>query len=114
LSFSEPEEDGLANDAHERRVLIAEDETIIRLDLRAQLEQLGYAVCAEARNGSEAVELARKLAPDVVILDVKMAGGDGIDAARRIRDERWFPILLLTAYSDRGLVTRATEECVRA
>src|SRR5260221_6564290 len=82
----------------EVRVLIAEDETIIRLDLRAQLEQLGYVVCGEARDGNEAVELAGRLAPDVAILDVKMPAGDGIDAARRILAARSIPIVLLTAY----------------
>jgi two-component system, response regulator PdtaR len=98
----------------EVRVLIAEDETIIRLDLRAQLEQLGYAVCAEARDGDEAVELAGRLIPDVAILDVKMPNGDGIDAARRILAQRSIPIVLLTAYSDPELVGRATEAGVSA
>jgi two-component system, response regulator PdtaR len=91
------------------RVLIAEDETIIRLDLRAQLEQLGYVVCAEARDGDEAVELAATLIPDVAILDVKMPNGDGVHAARRILAQRSIPIVLLTAYSDPELVGRATE-----
>ena len=90
-----------------RRVLIAEDETIIRLDLRSQLEELGYVVCGEARNGDEAVELARALGPDVAILDVKMPGIDGVEAARRILAEASIPILLLTAYSDAALVGRA-------
>jgi DNA-binding NarL/FixJ family response regulator len=90
------------------RVLIAEDETIIRLDLRTQLEQLGYVVCGEARDGDEAVELAARLAPDVAILDVKMPNVDGIEAARRILANRSVAIVLLTAYSDRELVERAT------
>ena len=89
------------------RVLIAEDETIIRLDLCKQLEDAGYVVCGEARNGNEAVELARALLPDVAILDVKMPGLDGIEAAQRIRSERPIPVLLLTAYSDEKLVRRA-------
>ena len=88
-------------------VLIAEDETIIRLDLRGQLEDAGYVVCAEARDGKEAVELARKTQPDIVLLDVKMPELDGIEAARRILHERPVPILLLTAYSDEKLVRRA-------
>jgi two-component system, response regulator PdtaR len=96
------------------RVLIAEDETIIRLDLRAQLEELGYAVCAEARNGNEAVELARELAPEVAILDVKMPDSDGLDASRRILADRSIPILLLTAYSDPELVGRAARAGVFA
>src|SRR5712692_6750841 len=96
------------------RVLIAEDETIIRRDLRAQLEDLGYVVCAEARTGNEAVELARELAPEVAILDVKMPDGDGVEAARRILADRRIPILLLTAYSDPELVGRAARAGVFA
>jgi AmiR/NasT family two-component response regulator len=97
----------VARRKQEIRVLIAEDETIIRLDLRAQLEDLGYVVCAEARTGNEAVELARELEPEVAILDVKMPDGDGVEAARRILADRPIPILLLTAYSDPELVGRA-------
>ena len=66
------------------RILIAEDETIIRLDLRALLETAGFEVCAEAKDGLEAVELARSQAPDLAVLDVKMPRLDGIDAARQI------------------------------
>jgi AmiR/NasT family two-component response regulator len=88
-------------------VLIAEDETIIRLDLRGQLEEAGYKVCAEARTGKEAVVLAKETQPDIAVLDVKMPELDGIEAARRILDERSLPILLLTAYSDNVLVERA-------
>ena len=95
-------------------VLIAEDETIIRLDLRGQLEAAGYLVCAEARDGNEAVELARSTAPDIVLLDVKMPVLDGIEAARRILRERAVPILLLTAYTDAKLVRRAAEAGVFA
>jgi CheY-like chemotaxis protein len=72
----------------ESRVLIAEADTIIRLDVRSQLERADYVVCAEARDGEEAVELARESRPDVAILDVKMPKLDGIDAARRIRTAR--------------------------
>jgi Response regulator with putative antiterminator output domain len=88
-------------------ILVAEDETIIRLDLRTQLEDSGYVVCGEARTGLEAVELARRLKPDLVLLDVKMPGLDGIEAARRILAERSVPILILTAYSNEDLVRRA-------
>ena len=95
-------------------VLIAEDETIIRLDLRGQLEAAGYVVCAEARDGEEAVELARTTAPDIVLLDVKMPVLDGIEAARRILRERAVPILLLTAYTEPKLVRRAAEAGVFA
>ena len=91
------------------RVLIAEDETIIRLDLRDLLERAGHDVCAEAKDGVEAVELARSAAPDLAVLDVKMPRLDGIDAARRILDERPIPIVMLTAYGQDALVARAVE-----
>ena len=91
------------------RVLIAEDETIIRLDLRELLERSGFEVCAEARDGEEAVALARSERPDVAIMDVKMPKLDGIEAARRILDERPIPIVMLTAYGQQELVSRAVE-----
>jgi two-component system, response regulator PdtaR len=91
------------------RVLIAEDETIIRLDLRDLLERSGFEVCAEARDGEEAVDLARSSRPDVAIMDVKMPKLDGIEAARRILDERPIPIVMLTAYGHDELVGRAVE-----
>src|SRR5881398_738153 len=91
------------------RVLIAEDETIIRLDLRALLERAGFEVCAEARDGEEAVALARSEQPDVAVLDVKMPKLDGIEAARRILNERPIPIVMLTAYGQDELVQRAAE-----
>jgi AmiR/NasT family two-component response regulator len=91
------------------RILIAEDETIIRLDLKELLERAGFEVCAEARDGAEAVELARSEEPDVAVLDVKMPRLDGIEAARRILDERPIPIVMLTAYGQEELVSRAVE-----
>jgi two-component system, response regulator PdtaR len=91
------------------RVLIAEDETIIRLDLKDLLERAGFDVCAEAKDGLEAVELARSEQPDVAVLDVKMPNLDGIEAARRILDERPIPIVMLTAYGQDELVSRAVE-----
>ena len=91
------------------RILIAEDETIIRLDLRELLERSGFEVCAEARDGEEAVALARSEQPDVAIMDVKMPKLDGIEAARRILDERPIPIVMLTAYGQQELVSRAVE-----
>ncbi len=91
------------------RILIAEDETIIRLDLRELLERAGFEVCAEARDGAEAVELARSEQPDLAVLDVKMPRLDGIEAARRILDERAIPIVMLTAYGQEELVSRAIE-----
>jgi AmiR/NasT family two-component response regulator len=91
------------------RVLVAEDETIIRLDLCQLLERAGFDVCAEARTGVEAVELAREHEPDVAVMDVKMPALDGIEAARRILDERPIPIVILTAYGEKELVARAAE-----
>ena len=91
------------------RILIAEDETIIRLDLRSLLESAGFEVCAEAKDGLEAVELARSEQPDLAVLDVKMPRLDGIEAARRILDERPIPIVMLTAYGQDELVSRAVE-----
>ncbi len=100
---------GLCRERAELRVLVAEDETIIRLDLRAMLEQAGYEVCGEARDGIEAVELARTLEPDVAIMDVKMPRLDGIEAARRILEERPLPIVIVTAYGQEEIVSRAVE-----
>ncbi len=91
------------------RILVAEDETIIRLDLRQLLERAGFEVCAEARDGVEAVELARSETPDLAVLDVKMPRLDGIEAARRILDERPIPIVMVTAYGQEELVSRAVE-----
>ena len=91
------------------RILIAEDETIIRLDLRELLESAGFEVCAEAKDGVEAVELATSAEPELAILDVKMPRLDGIEAARRILEERPMPIVMLTAYGQDELVARAVE-----
>ena len=91
------------------RILVAEDETIIRLDLRAMLERAGFEVCAEARDGDEAVALARSTEPDLALLDVKMPKLDGIDAARQILNERPIPIVMVTAYGEQELVSRAVE-----
>jgi AmiR/NasT family two-component response regulator len=91
------------------RILIAEDETIIRLDLRSLLEGAGHEVCAEARDGAEAVALVAEHRPDLAILDVKMPRLDGIEAAKRILEERPIPIVMLTAYGQDELVARAVE-----
>jgi two-component system, response regulator PdtaR len=91
------------------RILIAEDETIIRLDLRDLLVRAGFEVCAEARDGEEAVALARSEQPDLAIMDVKMPKLDGIDAARKILEERPIPIVMLTAYGQAEIVSRAVE-----
>ena len=89
------------------RVLIADDDPIIRLDLKQMLQSLGYEVVGEAGDGKQAVELARELKPDVCILDVKMPVMDGIEAVNIITDENIAPTILLTAYSDKELIDRA-------
>ncbi len=91
------------------RILVAEDETIIRLDLKDLLERAGFEVVAEAKDGEEAVALARSEQPDLALMDVKMPRLDGIEAARRILDERPIPIVMLTAYGQQELVARAAE-----
>ena len=91
------------------RVLIADDDPIIRLDLKQMLENLGYEVVAEAEDGQTAIRKAREAKPDVCVLDVKMPVMDGIDAARTLADEQIAPAILLTAYSDQELITRAKE-----
>src|SRR5947199_4445455 len=91
------------------RILVAEDETIIRLDLRDLLERSGHEIVAEARDGEEAVALAREHLPDLAVMDVKMPRLDGIEAARRILEERPIPIVMLTAYGQDELVARAVE-----
>jgi len=91
------------------RVVIAEDEAIIRLDLRETLVAQGYEVVGEAGRGDEAVDLVRDLRPDLVILDVKMPGLDGLSAARLIAAERLAAVLVLTAFSQRELVTEARD-----
>ena len=100
---------GRAGEVADLRILVAEDETIIRLDLREILERAGFEVCAEARDGEEAVALAESEKPDLAILDVKMPRLDGIEAARRILTERPIPIVMLTAYGQQELVSRAVE-----
>ena len=91
------------------RILIAEDETIIRLDLRDLLERSGHEIVAEARDGEEAVAFAREHEPELAIMDVKMPKLDGIEAAKRILEERPIPIVMLTAYGQEELVNRAIE-----
>ncbi|MEV3995209.1 response regulator [Streptomyces halstedii] len=91
------------------RVVIAEDEALIRLDLKEMLEEEGYSVVGEAGDGQRAVELAREHKPDLVILDVKMPVLDGISAAEKIAEESIAPVLMLTAFSQRDLVERARD-----
>lgn len=91
------------------RVLIAEDEAIIRMDLREMLVEEGNEVVGEARDGAEAIDLARRLRPDVVFLDVKMPGTDGIEAARVIGEERIAPVVMVTAFSQQSYVDGAAK-----
>jgi two-component system, response regulator PdtaR len=92
-----------------RRVVIAEDEALIRLDLKEMLEEEGYAVVGEAADGERAVELAEQHRPDVVVLDVKMPVLDGISAAERIVQGGLAPVVMLTAFSQQELVQRAAD-----
>jgi len=96
-------------DPARKRVVIAEDEALIRMDLAEMLQEEGYDVVAEAGDGETAVKLAQEHRPDLVILDVKMPVLDGISAAERIAEERVAPVLILTAFSQRELVERARE-----
>jgi response regulator NasT len=98
-----------ASGSRAARVVIAEDEAIIRLDLRELLEEEGYEVVGETGRGDEAVELVRSLAPDLAILDIKMPGLDGLSAARAIAGERLAAVLILTAFSQRDLVEEARD-----
>lgn len=97
-----------------RRVVIAEDEAIIRLDLKEILQGEGYEVVGETGRGDEAVTLVREYQPDLVILDIKMPGVDGIEAARRITAEVRVPVLILTAFSQRNLIEEARDAGVAA
>ena len=91
------------------RIVIAEDEAIIRLDLREMLEEEGFEIVGEANDGQRAVELAREHRPDLCILDIKMRGMDGIRAAEVITRERISPVLILTAFSQRDLANQAAQ-----
>ncbi|MGE5620398.1 MAG: ANTAR domain-containing response regulator [Sphingomonadaceae bacterium] len=91
------------------RVVIADDESIIRMDLREMLTNLGYLVVGETGDGLSAVNLARELRPDLVIMDIKMPDLDGIQAARVLTEERIAPVLLLTAFSQQELIEGAKE-----
>jgi response regulator NasT len=91
------------------RVVIAEDEAIIRLDLKETLEEEGYEVVGETGRGDEAVQLVKELEPDLAILDIKMPGLDGLSAAREISGEQRAAVLILTAFSQRDLIERARD-----
>jgi response regulator NasT len=96
------------------RVVVAEDETIIRMDLKERLESASYQVVGEAGDGKSAVQMARELRPDVVVMDIKMPQQDGIEAARVLTGERVAPVVLVTAHGDRDLIERASEAGVIA
>ena len=95
--------------AQQLRLVIADDESIIRMNLKETLVGLGYLVVGEAGDGVSVINLARELRPDLVIMDIKMPKLDGIQAAKVLTEEKIAPVLLLTAYSDRELVDRARE-----
>ena len=92
-----------------RRIIIADDEPLMRLDLQEMLENLGHDVVGQVGDGRAAVDLARELQPDLVILDIKMPELDGVSAARVLAEERVAPVLLLTAYSDREFIDGARD-----
>lgn len=96
------------------RILLADDEALIRLDLREMLTEAGHEIVGEAANGQDAVQLAQELHPDIVIMDVKMPVMDGLTAAQQITEAEIAPVLLLTAYSQQDIVVRATEAGVIA
>ena len=91
------------------RIIIADDESLIRMDLREMLGHLGYDVVAEASDGRSAVELAKKLLPDLIIMDIKMPDMDGISAAGELARDHIAPVVLLTAYSENSLIGRAKD-----
>ena len=99
---------------HQGRILIADDEAVLRLDLRVILEALGHVVIGEADTGEAALALARRLRPDLTILDVMMPGKNGLEAAEAINQERLGPVILLTAYSDVPLIEQASRAGVLA
>ncbi|WP_291527555.1 ANTAR domain-containing response regulator [Bifidobacterium sp. UBA744] len=101
--------DEYENGSDRRKVVVAEDEALIRMDIVEALTDAGYDVVGQAANGDEAVELAREFTPDVVVMDVKMPGKDGITAATEIAKENIAPVVMLTAFSQQSLVEKAAD-----
>ncbi|QCR19289.1 ANTAR domain-containing response regulator [Agrococcus sp. SGAir0287] len=110
-TFLEPElpEPKAATGGSRRRVVVAEDESLIRLDIVETLQDNGFEIVGEAGDGERAVELATELRPDLVVMDVKMPKMDGISAAERLSEGKIAPVVLLTAFSQKELVERASE-----
>lgn len=96
------------------KIVIADNESIIRMDLKEMLEEAGHEVVGESFNGAKAVELTRRLRPDLVIMDIKMPEMDGITASRIITDEKLAPVILLTAFSQKEIVAKAKDSGVLA
>lgn len=109
MSATTPDMASFEQPTPQARILVVDDESIIRLDLRERLNELGYSVVGEAADGHMAVALTRRLDPDLVLMDIKMPKMDGITAARVLQEERIAPIVLLTAFSDRELIEDARE-----
>jgi len=103
-----------ADDVPAPRVLVAEDETITRLDIRELLTDAGFDVCAEAANGEQAVELALRHEPDVILMDAELPRLDGVSAAHRIRARRRIPIVMVTGYEYGELIDRARDAGITA
>lgn len=101
--------DEMVDDSKGRTVVVAEDEALIRLDIVESLRGAGYDVVGEAASGQEAVDLVKELVPDVVVMDVKMPGKDGITAAKEIAEENLAPVVMLTAFSQQNLVEKAAD-----
>ena len=99
----------MSADKKTTRIVIAEDEAIIRLDLRETLEEEGYEVVADTGRGDKAIELVRQHQPDVAIFDIKMPGMDGLDAARVVSSEKICPVVMLTAFSQREVIEQARD-----
>ena len=99
----------MSADKKATRIVIAEDEAIIRLDLRETLEEEGYEVVADTGRGDTAIELVRQHQPDVAIFDIKMPGMDGLDAARVVSSEKICPVVMLTAFSQREVIEQARD-----